>query len=176
MITSSPFVPVVPTTVATRPWHVVALVAICAVYMSSGPPAPSGLSAVEFELSDQVPKPTPWANVTQLKSPQSNPSPESLQFDVPVLIWRFALQVSPPSVLIEAKYWKVSLPPPELRVSYQVASTLPVLWSTAISGRNWVFAPPSSLIFTGVLHVAPSLSEWVIQTSKSSLSSTFSSL
>ena len=88
----------------------------------------------------------------KLKEPAATPS------DVPALIWKLGPKLAPPSELIAPQTWAVLLAG-ELRASYQVTARLPVLWSTARAGLNWLFVPGSSLTRTRGLQVAPSSSE-----------------
>src|SRR5437868_5153194 len=97
------------------------------------------------------------------------PLPESAALDVPALIWRLAPKDAPPSVLNAPQNWASSLAMPSVsadppvprspRASYQTAARLPVVGSSAILGRNWLFAVESSLTRTPELHVAPPSSE-----------------
>ena len=49
--------------------------------------------------------------------------------------------------------------PGATNASYGTPPTLPVLWSTAMLGKNWLFVPMSSLTRTGAVHVLPASSE-----------------
>src|SRR5438128_996944 len=55
--------------------------------------------------------------------------------------------------------------PLSFRASYHATATKPVVGSREILGLNWLVVPVSSLTLTGVLHVAPSLSEYWTMTS-----------
>src|SRR6266487_2884419 len=95
--------------------------------------------------------------------------PESCEFDVPALIWILAVKVWPPLVLNAPQNWassfgtpSVSPEPPlprSLRESYHTTARFPLVGSSEIFGRNWLFLVWSSFTRTGLLHVAPSLSE-----------------
>src|SRR5437588_903788 len=95
--------------------------------------------------------------------------PESCEFDVPALIWMFGVNVSPPSVLNDPQNWassfgtpSVSPGPPlprSLRESYHTTARFPVVGSSEIFGRNWLFFVWSSFTRTPLLHVAPLSSE-----------------
>src|SRR5919204_6721967 len=94
--------------------------------------------------------------------------PESCEFDVPALIWRFGVNVWP-SLENAPQNWassfgtpSVSPGPPaprSLRESYQTTAILPVVGSSEIFGRNWLFVVASSFTRTGALQVAPPSSE-----------------
>src|SRR3989440_8400333 len=98
------------------------------------------------------------------------PLPESCEFDVPVLIWMFAVKVCPPSLLNDPQNWASSLGTPSVspgppvprsfRESYHTTARFPVVGSSEIFGRNWLFFVRSSFTLTGLLHVVPSSSEW----------------
>src|ERR671931_593646 len=113
--------------------------------MSSWWSAPSGLVPALLELSDQA------------------------GFEVPALIWMLGANETPPSVLNEPQNWassfgrpSVSPGPPaprSLRASYQTTAMSPVVGSSAILGRNWLFAVASSFTRLGALQVAPLSSE-----------------
>src|SRR2546423_13404730 len=106
----------------------------------------------------------------------------SAEFEVPALTRRFE-NVAPPSVENPAQYRassfgrpSVSPAPPvprSARESYHDATRFPVVGSSEIFGRNWLFDPTSWFTRTGELHVAPSSSEWRTYTSVSSLSFLF---
>src|SRR5712692_10358408 len=91
--------------------------------------------------------------------------PESCEFDVPALIWMFALNVCPPSVLNAPQNWASSLGTPSVspgppvprsfRESYHTTARFPVVGSSEIFGRNWLFFVLSSFTRTGALHVPP---------------------
>src|SRR6266516_7851652 len=95
--------------------------------------------------------------------------PESCEFDVPALIWMFEVNVFPPSLLNAPQNWassfgtpSVSPGPPvprSLRESYQTTARFPLVGSSEIFGRNWLFFVLSLFTRTGALHVAPLLSE-----------------
>src|SRR4051812_3767308 len=76
----------------------------------------------------------------------------------PVLIGVLSLNELPPLLLTEAKTSATRLAG-ALRASYQAMATLPVVWSTAIWGRNLLLGVPSSLTWTWELQVAPLSSE-----------------
>src|SRR5260370_14235986 len=95
--------------------------------------------------------------------------PESCEFDVPALIWMFGVNVCPPSVLNHPQNWASSFGPPlvspgppaprSFRESYHTTARFPVVGSSEIFGRNWLFVVLSSFTRSGALHVAPSSSE-----------------
>src|SRR5438132_1280860 len=95
--------------------------------------------------------------------------PESCEFDVPALIWMFGVNVCPAFVLNAPQNWassfgtpSVSPDPPvprSFRESYHTTARFPVVGSSEIFGRNWLFFVLSSFTRTGLLHVAPSSSE-----------------
>src|SRR5438046_191118 len=95
--------------------------------------------------------------------------PESCEFDVPVLILMFVVNVCPPFVMHAPQTWassfgtpSVSPEPPEprsFRESYQTTASFPLVGSSEIFGRNWLFVVWSSFTRTGPLHVAPASSE-----------------
>src|SRR5260370_30458580 len=97
------------------------------------------------------------------------PLPESREFDVPALIWIFLVNICPPSVLTAPQNWASSFGPPwvsqgppaprSFRESYHTTARFPVVGSSEIFGRNWLFVVLSSFTRTGLLHVAPSSSE-----------------
>src|SRR6266849_3963269 len=97
------------------------------------------------------------------------PLPESCEFDVPALIWMFVVNVRPPSVLNAPQNWASSLGMPSVspdppmprsfRQSYHTKARFPVVGSSEIFDRNWLFFVWSSFTRTGLLHVAPSSSE-----------------
>src|SRR3989442_925910 len=92
----------------------------------------------------------------------------SCEFDVPALIWMLLANVCP-SLLNAPQNWassfgtpSVSPAPPvprSLRASYQTTAMSPVVGSSEIFGRNWLFVVVSSLTRTGALHVAPASTE-----------------
>src|SRR6266516_2471426 len=96
--------------------------------------------------------------------------PESCEFDVPVLIWRFEENVSPPSELNAPQNWASSFGTPSVspgppfsrsfRASYHTTAILPVVGSREILGRNWLFDVWSSFTRTPGLHVTPWSSEY----------------
>src|SRR5258708_4452333 len=81
----------------------------------------------------------------------------------------FGVNVCPPSVLNAPQNWAssfgmplVSPGPPRprsFRESYHTTARFPVVGSSEIFGRNWLFVVLSSFTRTGALHVAPSSSE-----------------
>src|SRR5215211_7790040 len=84
--------------------------------------------------------------------------------DVPALIWTFGLNDAPAFVLIAPHSCASLFAPsasaaPSLRASWNDTPTLPLDWSTASFGRNWLFAPASSLTWVAALQLAPSSSE-----------------
>src|SRR5439155_11756390 len=105
--------------------------------------------------------------------------------EIPAAIWVLACQVAPPSVLKDPNSTASSLAtlfvdpdpgtPPSFRESYQVAPRKPVLWSSAIRGRNWLLVVASSFTRTAALHVTPLSSEWRASLSPLLLSSVISS-
>src|SRR6266487_3209969 len=94
--------------------------------------------------------------------------PESCEFDVPALIWKFG-NVSPPFVLNAPQNWASSFGTPSVspgppvprsfRESYHTTASFPLFGSSEIFGRNWLFFVWSLFTRTGLLHVAPLLSE-----------------
>src|SRR5712692_7074726 len=106
------------------------------------------------------------------------PLPEACEFDVPALIWMFLPNVCPPSVLNAPQNWASSLAMPlgsvgppcprSLRQSYQTTATFPVVGSSEILERKWLFWVVSSFTRTGVLHVWPWSSEELTMISRPS--------
>src|SRR6478752_3016681 len=98
------------------------------------------------------------------------PFPESCELEVPALIWMFVVNEAPPLVLnapqnCASSFGRplVSPGPPAPRSSLescQDTARLPVVGSSAIFGRNWLFLVVSSFTRTPALHVAPPSSEW----------------
>src|SRR5437867_9380412 len=96
--------------------------------------------------------------------------PESCEFDVPVLIWKFGVKETPPSALNAPQNCASSFGMPSVspgppaprsaRESYHTTARLPVVGSREIFGRNWLLLVPSSFTRTAALHVAPPSSEW----------------
>src|SRR5436190_23318826 len=92
----------------------------------------------------------------------------------------FGAKLAPPFVEEVAQIWtsvlgmpSVSPEPPEpasFRASYQESATLPVDWSTAIDGMNWLFTVASSFTRTAGDQVAPLSSEYWTSMSVSLLS------
>src|ERR671923_3109178 len=93
----------------------------------------------------------------------------SCEFDVPALIWRFGENVCP-SLEKAPQNWASSFGTPSVspgppvprsaRESYQTTAILPVVGSSEIFGRNWLFVVASSLTRTGGLQVEPVVSEY----------------
>src|SRR4051794_36683382 len=93
----------------------------------------------------------------------------SCELDVPALIWIFLVN-DVPSLLNAPKNWaslfgrpsvSPGAPRPRsLRESYQTTAILPVVGSSEIFGRNWLFTVASSLTRTGGLQVEPVVSEY----------------
>src|SRR5260370_8080833 len=91
--------------------------------------------------------------------------PESCEFDVPALIWMFALNVCPPSLLNAPQNWAssfgtplVSPGPPvprSFRESYHTTARFPVVGSSEIFGRNWLFVVRASFPRPPLPHLAP---------------------
>src|ERR1041384_6434416 len=108
------------------------------------------------------------------------PLPESCEFEVPALIRIFGPNEAPPFVLNAPQNCasvlgrpSVSPEPPvprSLRASYQTVARLPVVWSSAILGRNWLFTVLSLLTRTPELQVDPLSSENCTKMSVLSLS------
>src|SRR5215469_16654435 len=98
------------------------------------------------------------------------PLPESCEFDVPALIWMLGVNVCPPSMLNAPQNCASSLGTPSvspgppvprsLRASYQTTARLPLVGSSAILGKNWLFCVVSSFTRTPLLHVVPPSSEY----------------
>src|ERR671936_1184754 len=95
--------------------------------------------------------------------------PESWEFDVPALIWRFGVKVcpslekAPQNCASSFGTPSVSPAPPvpkSARESYQTTAILPVVGSSEIFGRNWLLDVASSFTRTAALQVAPPSSEW----------------
>src|SRR5437867_11103642 len=92
----------------------------------------------------------------------------SCEFDVPALIWVLLVNVCP-SLLNAPQNWassfgtpSVSPGPPvprSLRESYHTTARFPLVGSSEIFGRNWLFVVLSSFTRTGPLHVEPLSSE-----------------
>src|SRR5512135_3178566 len=95
--------------------------------------------------------------------------PEIWEFDVPALTWMFGVKDTPPLMLKAPQNCASSLGMPSVspappaprsfRVSYHTTARLPVVWSRAIFGRNWLLVVGSSFTRTPALQVAPLSSE-----------------
>src|SRR4051794_3305657 len=87
--------------------------------------------------------------------------PLSASLEGPALTRTLGKYDRPPSTLTVAYTSASSLGVPSavsLRASYQARPTLPVVWSTAMLGRNWL-SGLGSFTTTGPLQVWPLLSE-----------------
>src|SRR5881396_919050 len=98
------------------------------------------------------------------------PLPAVSAFEVPPLTSRFAPNAAPPLVLKAQKNWAVLLAA-LFRASCQQTAMSPLVWSSAIRGRNWLFVVASAFTRTGALHVAPLLIDVRTRMSVSLLSS-----
>src|SRR5712691_4002254 len=105
---------------------------------------------------------------------------ESCAFDVLALMRMFGVKDAPPSLLKAPQNCASSLGMPSvsplpprprsLRESYQTTARFPLVGSSEIFGRNWLFTVRSSLTRTASLQVAPPSSEERSSMSVSSLS------
>src|SRR5262249_11165865 len=86
-----------------------------------------------------------------------------------------ARKLVPPLVLTVAKVCTLALAA-SLRASYQLTARLPVVWSTAAAGRNWLGVPVSSLARTALPQLVPPLVEVRTKMLVSLLSSVASSV
>src|SRR5439155_25205130 len=120
----------------------------------------------------------PLSKATPAKSPNSLGPPLRIALDGPLATWTLGEKELPPSALPAAKTIasvstcpSVSPAPLPLssRQSYQETAILPVVWSTARSGQNWLLAPVSSLTRRRWLQVEPLLSEKLTNVSVSAL-------
>src|SRR5437870_5176795 len=97
------------------------------------------------------------------------PFPESGAFEVPALIRRLELALTPPSTLNAPHNWasvsatpSVSPGPPvprSCRLSYHDIARYPVVSSSESLGRNWLLVVASSFTRRPALQVAPPSSE-----------------